>query len=205
VTEDEARQWIRDRFGVPRETALVRYAELIRNEAGNQNLVSAPSLEAIWTRHFVDSAQLLDFAQRPFSGTWLDIGSGAGLPGLVIAIISDCEVILVEPRRKRAEFLQSVVNELGLAATVIATRIEQYRPKAAVRFISARAVSSLSNLFENAQHCSSKETVWLLPKGRSAQSELELVRKSWQGSFHVEQSLTQAGSMIVVAQGVQRR
>jgi 16S rRNA (guanine527-N7)-methyltransferase len=88
---------------------------------------------------------------------------------------------------------------------VIGSKIEAYRPASPAAVVSARAVAELGQLFASAAHCSTGSTRWLLPKGRNAQSEVEAARKAWQGSFHVEPSITQPESGIVVAQEVRRR
>ncbi|WP_447727763.1 16S rRNA (guanine(527)-N(7))-methyltransferase RsmG [Sphingomonas koreensis] len=202
MTEDEARSWIRDRYGVSRETRLAAFVELLRDEAGKQNLVAPSTLEQVWSRHIVDSAQLL--AHAPEDGVWLDIGSGAGLPGLVIALLRDVPVELVEPRKLRTDFLSRAAVELGLAdVTVHTAKIERTKGPAAV--ITARAVAQLTDLFRIAAHRSTSSTVWVLPKGRNAQSEVEEARRKWHGSFHVEPSITAPDSLIVVAKGVRPR
>ena len=204
MSEDEARAWVRANFGVPRETILARYVELLREEASRQNLVSASTLEHVWTRHIVDSAQLVPLAE--VKGTWLDIGSGAGLPGLVVAAVSERPVVLIEPRARRAEFLRHAIGQLGIGdrTEVVARRIEAYR-SAPAAVISARAVAELGVLLASAAHCADSSTAWLLPKGRNAQSEVEAARRAWQGVFHVEPSITQPDSGIVVARKVRPR
>lgn len=202
MTEDEAREWIRASYGVPRETQLAAFVELLREEAAKQNLIAPSTLDQVWARHIVDSAQLL--AHAPDDGVWLDIGSGAGLPGLVVGLLRDAPVELVEPRKLRTDFLSRVVVELGLSNVVVHTdKIE--RTKGATSVISARAVAQLSDLFRIAAHRSTSSTVWVLPKGRNAQSEVEEARRKWHGSFHVEPSITAPDSLIVVAKGVRPR
>ena len=104
---------------VSRETfsLLERYVDRLKAANATQNLVSAPTLDAVWERHILDSAQLVRFEPRS-PASWIDIGSGAGLPGIVIAILSNGPITLVEPRRLRAAFLQETVNKLGLAPRV---------------------------------------------------------------------------------------
>jgi 16S rRNA (guanine527-N7)-methyltransferase len=206
VTEDEAGAWIRERFGVSRETQLDRYAALLRAEAANQNLIAASTLDTLWARHFVDSAQLVPLASDASRGTWLDVGSGAGLPGLVAAILLDRPVMLVEPRTRRVEFLRHVVSELRLPrVTVQQSKVESYRPTNRAAIVSARAVAELSQLFASTVHCTDSSTIWLLPKGQNAQSEVVAAQTKWQGVFHVEPSITQPDSGIVVARGVRPR
>lgn len=202
MTEDEARGWIRERYGVSRETQLAAFVELLREEAARQNLIAPSTLDQVWARHIVDSAQLLDHA--PADGIWLDIGSGAGLPGLVIALLRDAPVELVEPRKLRTDFLSRAAGELGLSnVTVHTAKIERTEGRVAV--ISARAVAQLGDLFRIAAHRSTSSTAWVLPKGRNAQSEVAEARRKWHGSFHVEPSITAPDSLIVVAREVRPR
>ena len=166
-----------------------------------QNLISASTIGAIWDRHVVDSAQLIPLGGK---GHWLDIGSGAGLPGVIIAILSGEPTTLLEPRRLRAEFLAEVKAALSL------TNLHIVQGKPALLWskftnITARAVAPLSTLFSMAHHLSRPETVWLFPKGRSAQKELDEARASWQGAFRLEPSVTAADASILVATGVQPR
>ena len=189
---------------VPRETLekLDAYAALLREEARRQNLISASTLDHLWERHILDSAQLVRF--EPYAGaSWADIGSGAGLPGIVVACLVDGPVAVIEPRRLRAEFLHKVCESLDLNATVIATKAERAGGKYDV--ITARAVANLAQTLEISAHLSTRKTVWALPKGRSAEAELAEAERTWQGAFHVEQSVTDAGSLIVVATGVRSR
>ena len=189
---------------VPRETfeKLAAYVGMLREEAGRQNLVSATTLEHFWERHILDSAQLIRFESKP-RASWVDVGAGAGLPGIVIACIVAGPVTLIEPRRRRADFLHSVCESLRLNASVVLDKVERVGGRYDV--ITARAVARLDQLLGLCAHLSTKNTVWVLPKGRSAEAELADAQKSWQGVFHVEQSVTDADSRIVVATGVRAR
>jgi 16S rRNA (guanine527-N7)-methyltransferase len=140
-------------------------------------------------------------------GSWLDVGAGAGLPGLVVAILTDRPVELVEPRRRRIDFLIEATRTLGLETqvSVIHGKVETYRPTAPAGVVSARAVAELGKLISSTHHCTDLSTVWVLPKGRNVQSEVDDVRHKWQGVFHVERSLTADDSGIVVARGVRPR
>jgi 16S rRNA (guanine527-N7)-methyltransferase len=203
MTEEDARKWIDQRFGFPRGTIVQRLVERVRAVNAEQNLIAASTLETIWTRHVLDSAQLVPLAAE-MTGLWLDIGSGAGFPGLVVAALVELPVLLVEPRRLRAEFLRQCVDDLGLTnVEVIQAKVEAVQRSAAV--ISARAVAKLPDLLRAAQHCATRETLWLLPKGRSVHEEVADAKRAWHGTFHVEPSLTSPGSAIVVAKGVSPR
>lgn len=190
--------------GVSRETLekLEAYVSLLREENRHQNLVSASTLEHVWDRHILDSAQLLRY--EPAAGaSWVDIGSGAGLPGIVVACFVDGPVALVEPRRLRADFLHKVTESLGLRTIVHCARAERVEGKFGV--ITARAVARLTKLLEISAHLSTRKTVWALPKGRSAEAELVEAARAWQGSFRVEPSVTDAQSFVVVGAGVRAR
>lgn len=191
---------------VPRETQalLDAYVELLLEENERQNLIAKSTVEEIWERHIADSAQLVRFAPRPDS-SWLDIGSGAGLPGLVIAILTQGPVTLVEPRRLRADFLGRATEALGLSGrvTIHAARAERITGKFDV--ITARAVASLDALLRISQHLSTDKTLWLFPKGKSARIELDEARRAWQGDFRLEPSVTSQEAAILVASDVRRK
>lgn len=190
---------------VSRETfhKLDLYVALLRSENERQNLLSRSTLDAIWTRHILDSAQLIRFAPQSDS-SWLDIGSGAGFPGIVVAILSPAPIALVEPRKLRAAFLERCIAELNLRnAAAHGARIESMSGRFDV--ITARAVASLDKLFGMAIHLSHSGTNWVLPKGRSAKSELDEAQRTWQGAFRLEASLTDEQASIVLATGVRRR
>ena len=189
---------------VPRETSamLRRFATLMVEENQRQNLVAKSTIDDLWRRHIDDAAQLVAHDAR--SATWLDIGSGAGLPGIVIAILTGNPMVLVEPRRLRADFLQRVVDDLKLDATVIQSKVETiHRPP--VDIITARAVASVERLFEMALHLSHNGTRWVLPKGKSAHLELEEAKKTWQGDFRLEPSRTDPDAQILIASRVRRK
>ncbi|HWI85470.1 MAG TPA: 16S rRNA (guanine(527)-N(7))-methyltransferase RsmG [Sphingomonas sp.] len=191
---------------VPRETfeALDRFTTLLRREAQTQNLIAASTLECIWARHIVDSAQLLDQATQWRS--WLDLGAGAGFPGLVVALLGEGKVTLVESRAKRIGFLREAIEISGLADRVelVGSRVETL---AARRYdvISARAFAPLDRLFSLASKFAGQDTRWILPKGKSAAHELEAARGTWQGRFELVPSITDSEAAIVVAEGVTPR
>ena len=133
-----------------------------------------------------------------------DIGAGAGLPGLVIAAVVEGPVHLVEPRRLRAEFLNKAVAELGLA-NVIVHPVRAEKVRGSFDVITARAVAALPRLLELSAHLSTGKTRWVLPKGRSARTELAEAERAWQGVFHVEPSVTDDDSSIIVATGVRAK
>ena len=208
MTEAEEMDWIAERFDVSRETMaqLKAYVDLLLDEAGRQNLISASTFDTIWSRHIADCAQLLLYAPEDRQGTWVDVGSGAGLPGIVIAIMSDWEVVLVENRKGRIAFLNHVIDTLGLTNVHIdGQKVEQVELSKPARVISARAYAPLERMFPTTIHLADSETIWILPKGKNCQNELDNIRSLWQGVFHVERSITDADSAILIASQVQKR
>ena len=191
-------------FDVPRETIerLEQFAALISDANRAQNLVAASSVGDLWERHILDGAQLYGLAES--QGRWCDIGSGAGLPGLVIAILGGTPMTLVEPRRLRADFLRFAAAELGLDGVNVEHRkAEQVVGK--FDFITARAVARLDRLFAMAGHLAHDGTRWVLPKGESVKSELDEARRTWQVSLRLVPSHTHEKSAIVIAEHVRRR
>jgi 16S rRNA (guanine527-N7)-methyltransferase len=187
---------------VSRETEdrLAHFKALVIDENQRQNLISPASVAEFDTRHIADAIQLAELGK---AGTWCDVGSGAGLPGIVIAMITGAPMTLIEPRRLRADFLRRAVGELQLDAEVSEMKAE--RVPAHFDNITARAVAELSKLFAITEHLAQRGTRWILPKGKSAQKELEAAQQSWQGAFTLVPSRTSDAAMILVGEGVRRR
>ena len=203
MTEEEARAWLRSNQNVSRETwdKLERFAALLLDEMPRQNLISKSSADHIWTRHIVDSAQLLRFAPEEI-GAWLDLGTGAGFPGVVAAILSDHELTMVESRTRRVDFLNSVIEKLDLEgnARVFGSRLEKIEAFP-VDIVSARAFAPLERLIALSHRFSTEKTVWLLPKGKNAVRELKALPPKQRKMFHVEHSLTDPEARILVGKG----
>jgi 16S rRNA (guanine527-N7)-methyltransferase len=202
MTESEAISWLNDHFDVSRETQerLDAFVAFLKIEAASQNLISASTLDQIWSRHIVDSAQLLKFApQKPTNTSWIDLGSGAGFPGLIVAMLSNYRVTLVESRSRRIEYLHRAVGMLDMEDRVeIAGMTLERLERSPYSVISARAFAPLPRLFELASRFSTDRTLWLLPKGRNAAKEWSEVAPLWNGSFRIEPSVTDAEAGILV-------
>lgn len=203
MTEDEARAWLVARFPAAGVARLERFVALLIAENARQNLISKASAEEVWARHIVDSAQLIEHAID--AETWLDVGSGPGLPGLVIASLVNAPVDLVEPRARRVSFLHAAIDALGLTnARVHGCHVAQL-PPTTFGAVTARAFAALSETFASLLPYTDSSTIWVLPKGRSAESELAAARETWQGVFHVKQSATSDDARIIVARKVRRK
>ena len=205
MDEAVARTWVERTFDVSRETMerFDGFVSFLREENDRQNLVSRATLDSVWARHIVDSAQLLRFAPSP-AATWIDLGSGAGFPGLVVAALHGGPVTLVEERRLRVEFLRRAAEILGIKVEIAGTRVERLPPRP-FDVIGARAFAPLPRLLELGTAFSTTKTVWILPKGKNAATELAALDSSWQGEFRLEPSLTDPEAEIIVATGVRRR
>jgi 16S rRNA (guanine527-N7)-methyltransferase len=199
MTEDEAKGWLKEHLDVSRETweRLEAFAAFLREEAQHQNLISTATLDHIWARHIVDSAQLLQYA--PAKGSWLDLGSGAGFPGIIIALLSLHRVTLVESRAKRIDYLERAITHLGLEdkAIVAGTSVERLET-APYLVISARAFAPLPRLLDLSARFSTPKTRWLLPKGRNAVKELHEAHGRWNLNFTVQPSATDEEAGILV-------
>lgn len=205
VAEDpdaQGRAAFRESFDVPRETQdrLDAYAALLRKWQARLNLVGPATLPDLWTRHFHDSAQLLPLvaAHRPdgLPAHWLDMGAGAGFPGLVIAIMGGGPVELVESDRRKCAFLNQVIRETHAPARVHARRLETLA-LSAVDIITARAFAPLDRLLGYAApFCGPTTEIWLL-KGKDAEGELTRARQCWTFDCESYPSATGQGGRIL--------
>lgn len=204
MTEDEAQLWVSAQFGIEARERIAAFLSMVVEETGHQNLIAPSTIPTIWNRHAVDSLQLIGLAS-PAAQSWLDIGTGGGFPGLVIAAARPCAMTLIEPRHRRADFLATCVERLGLGARVTVHAAKVEKVVATADIISARAVSSVGNLLRGAVHCATTETRWLLPRGRVDEGERAVLRQHWRMMFHVEHSVTNPESAIVVLDRVSAR
>lgn len=219
-------------FGVSRETLdrLRTYAALLRDWQKAVNLVSPATLDDVWHRHFADSAQLLELALSPPPGgegnsrgegrereeksqggkSWLDLGSGAGFPGLVLAIMlaerdPEARMTLVEADSRKAAFLGEVARKTGVAVEILAERSEKAATHAKSRtrdVITARAVAPLPKLLGLVLPFFSPRTVALFPKGRESEVEIEAAQARFAFDCTLAPSLTDAEARIVIVRNL---
>ncbi|TMV83054.1 16S rRNA (guanine(527)-N(7))-methyltransferase RsmG [Thioclava sp. BHET1] len=198
------------RFGaqdVSRETMerLEHYAALLRKWNPAINLVSKSTLEELWTRHFLDSAQIYDHCPEG-AQHWVDLGSGGGFPGLVIAILAaenrpGLRVTLVESDIRKATFLRTVARETKVSVQVLSDRIEHLPPLSA-DVLSARALAALPQLLEYAARHMAADGLALFPKGATHAEELDAARKIWTFSCNALASQTDPRSVILAIGGL---
>lgn len=189
---------------VSRETndALIAYCTQITRWNAAINLVSRSTIQHIWTRHILDSAQIFPFGHAG-DAPWLDIGSGAGLPGLVVSILGAKNVILVESDARKATFLRETARVLGLNVRVISERIESL-PHLGAQTLTARALAPLSDLLNHAARHLVGDGTALFLKGRGATDEILAARASWRFDCQRIASKTDPEASVLVLKNVQK-
>ncbi|MCT2557863.1 16S rRNA (guanine(527)-N(7))-methyltransferase RsmG [Tsuneonella sp. YG55] len=198
VGERDSMDYVAARCDERAMARIGRFIDLLVEENERQNLVAAATLDHVWQRHIADSAQLLEFAPQVPRGTWVDLGSGAGFPGLVIAMMRpDLHVKLVESRRLRSAWLSSCIDALGLDKCEVSHGRAEVLPAEEAAVLSARAFAPLPKAIAIGRRFSTADTVWLLPKGRSAAQEVNELPKRLRSMFHVEQSVSDPEAGIV--------
>ena len=198
-----------DALNVSRETSerLHTLSDLLRKWNPRINLVSKTTLENLWSRHILDSAQIFDLVPHPV-GHWVDIGSGGGFPGLVIAILAaekdeEQKTTLIESDQRKCAFLRTVLRETGISATVLTKRIEQADPQNA-DVLSARALADLSHLCAFAERHLKEAGTALFPKGVKWQKELRDAEESWSFTHEVITSKSEPEAVILKLGDIRR-
>lgn len=196
-------------MNVSRETLerLDYYAQILTKWNKKINLVSRKSISELWTRHFLDSAQIFKLTPEN-TGKWCDLGSGGGFPGLVLAILAlesnkSLQFNLIESDERKTAFLATIVRDLSLNVSVIPQRIEESENQCA-DVVTARALAPLDKLLEYAVQHGKENGVFLLPKGENYQSELTMAREFWHIDCEVISSITDKNSAILKITGCQR-
>ena len=191
---------------VSRETIdrFAQFAETLKKWNRKINLVSSGTIDAIWSRHFLDSAQIFELAPAT-AIKWTDIGSGGGFPGLVVAILAkekrpDLTFSLIESDIRKSVFLSTIARDLSLNVQVIAQRIEDAAPQCA-DIVSARALAPLDVLMRYADRHGKVGGAFLFQKGASYQTELTAARESWHMDCDVIPSITDPNSAILMVKG----
>ncbi len=205
----QARELLEDKFGVSRETmALLQiYVDLLVAWQKKTNLVSNSTLTSVWMRHICDSVQCRMLF--PDQHKWLDLGSGGGFPGLVLAILGNdtdgFDIQLVESNAKKCAFLRKVIRETGIQAAVNNARIESVTKLFPERqIVTARALASLENLFELTQSWLCNGAIGLFPKGRDYLQELEKCNGVWQFDLIKHPSLIEENSVLLEIQNLRK-
>ncbi len=195
--------------GVSRETVdrLRIYETLLRKWQRSINLVGAQTLADPWRRHFLDSAQVLPLAPQS-ARTWIDVGSGAGFPGIVLSLLGAARVHLVESDARKAAFLREVCRATGAEVVVHARRMEAVSREtlggAAADVVTARGVAPPAELFEITSSVRDVGTTYLLLVGREYGGPLTEARKAWKMAVDEFPSQSDPSSRVLRIQGVSR-
>lgn len=185
---------------VSRETKerLVKYVALVEKWNPKINLVSKKSIIDIWTRHVADSAQIYRYGNT--TGHWVDLGSGGGFPGIVVAILASeagnqQKVTLVESDKRKSAFLRAAAREVGVKVDVISERIEDIQPLEA-DILSARALASLDVLIGFASNHLKAAGIALFPKGATHAEEVRAAQRNW--NFELEEFPSKSDTSAVI-------
>ncbi len=194
-------------FSPEAEAKLRQFQALVEKWTPKINLVSRSAVPQLWDRHILDSARLCAL-DLPSARRWVDLGSGGGFPGLVVAILladrqAGTDVILVESDARKAAFLREAARLLGLAVTVHVQRAEDLPPQGA-EVVSARALASLEVLCGLAHRHLAPGGVCLFPKGEKADEEIAAARKSWRFDLEALPNPDHKGSALLVLRNLDR-
>ena len=196
------------RTNVSRETLerLDVYEKLLRQWTTKLNLVAASTMDDLWVRHFLDSAQVFELAH--ITGHWVDLGSGGGFPGAIVAILAsdaspETNVTLVEADQRKAVFLRNVLRETGIAGRVLAKRIEEIEPLRA-NILSARALAPLQNLLEFCERHLAEDGCALFLKGKKADAEIAQALERWRFDCETHASKTDEDAVILKIGAIER-
>lgn len=176
------------------------YAELLTKWQKKVNLIAPDTLRSLWSRHFLDSHQLLQAAAAP-GGLWLDLGSGAGFPGLYCAIVGmdrnpDARFELIDSDTRKCAFLREVARQTETPVQITTARAEVVPPRAAA-VVSARALAPLPTLLPLVRRHMAQDGIALLQKGANHLAELESVRNHWQMEVDIRPSITAPGAVVL--------
>ncbi len=194
----------RFRSGVSRETVdrLLTLERLLNRWNPRINLVSRSTLDQFWSRHVLDSWQLVPLVPKD-AATWVDLGSGGGFPGLVVAATHGATMTLVESDARKCAFLREAAREMGLSINIRNVRIETISDlKADV--VSARALAPLPTLVDWAMPFMHDDSIAAFLKGQDVESELTEATKCWKFSCERHESLSDGAGSVLLLRGLER-
>lgn len=190
-------QW--DALGVSRETLdkLTIYAELLTKWQKKINLVSNTTIKNLWERHFLDSAQIYPYLPAK-TESLVDIGCGAGFPGMVLAIMGIPDVHLVDSDSRKMAFVREVARATETPVTLHNKRIEQLSQQHFADVVTSRALASLDMLLGFADRLKKPTGTCLFLKGRKAEEEIEQAQRTWSFDYHTQKSLSDADGQLLI-------
>lgn len=192
-------------IAVSRETTrlLKEYVALVLHWQKSINLVGRSTADDFWRRHILDSAQLYRYLKTP--GQLFDLGSGAGLPGLVVAILGYSAVKLIESNKKKCSFLREASRSLGVNVEIIDNRIERVKPTKGADYITSRALAPLDKLLAYSAPLLGGQGKCYFLKGQNVESELTAAKKNWNMLVTKYRSISCANGVILEIAGLRRK
>ena len=198
-----------EKSDVSRETLdlLSIYASLLKKWNPAINLVAPSTIDELWERHMLDSAQIFNLLPEGAT-SWCDVGTGGGFPGIVVAILAkeqkpDLRVTCIESDVRKATFLRTVLRETGVKADIISARIEDV-PAQSADILSARALASLTKLLEFSERHLSPDGICLFPKGARYQEEIDEALETWRFDLEKLPSVTHSDAVILKLGAIKR-
>ena len=186
-------------------SSLDIYIELIKKWQKNINLVSKNSVNDLWNRHVLDSAQLYSLLPAPKKGLYIyDLGSGAGFPGMVLAIMGRKDIILCESNKRKCEFLKEVSRITNTNISIVNIRAQKLDGRSALA-ITSRALASLDALLEISMPILREKGVCVFPKGRTWKEELTVAEKKFIINYNTVQSITSSDSKKIIITKVRKK
>lgn len=182
---------------------LERYLNLLIKWQKRFNLVGARTLGDPWRRHFMDSAQLKPFLMAA-NGPIIDMGSGAGFPGLVLSVMGAADVHLIESDANKTEFLRQIIRETGASAAIHRTRLEQYDGPKATR-LTSRACAPLGSLLNYGEKICQPDTSAVFLKGKTWRDELTSAQSAWHIENTCHPSLSDTNGIVLEIHEFNRR
>ena len=171
------------------------FVDILQHWQTSFNLIGSSTTSDIWRRHILDSAQVFQYLTKP--GRLYDLGSGAGFPGIVLAILGYPEVKLIESNGKKCTFLREACRSLPLNIGIIQSRIEEFKPPIRANYITSRALAPLEKLLLYSVPLLMPDGKCMFLKGKNAETELTQALKNWSMKLHRHSSLSDADGVIL--------
>ncbi|MBT3550479.1 MAG: 16S rRNA (guanine(527)-N(7))-methyltransferase RsmG [Rhodospirillaceae bacterium] len=189
---------------VSRETLdrLKSYVDHLSQWQSKLNLIGSSEINHIWDRHILDCAQLIPMI-KPIHGSKLDLGSGAGFPGMVLAILGVSDFTLIESNTRKCVFLRQAARLTETSAEIFDGRVEDYKSTEPARVITARALAPLDKLFAMAHPLLAADGVCILLKGQNFKQELTDSRKRWHINVEIHPSESDSSGRILIIKGLE--
>lgn len=180
-----------------------KYINLLKRHNSHTNLVGKSTMEDPWVRHILDSIQISKFIKNKKLSI-LDMGSGAGLPGIIISIYGFKNVTLIDSNNKKINFLKLVKKEMNLNTKIILSRLEKIN-NLKFDIITSRALSNLEKLLSYSQKYLKKNTVLIFLKGKTVNEELVETRKKWEFEFCKRQSISNPSGSVLIIKNIKKK